>query len=191
MSFGLGFWAAAGAGGGAAGAYEQIATQLVSSSSASITFSSIPQTYKHLEVRFTCKTSSAASPISVQMWFNGDRSAVYASHNLFGEGSGVYSSVEAPANEIALPYGSISSQDNRYGAGIISVLDYVSTSKNKTTRSLQGVHGSNSAGESGIFLSSGLWRNTAAISSISFSSNAGSTRTIQSGSRFSLYGIKG
>jgi hypothetical protein len=172
-------------------AYEQIATQLVGSSSASITFSGIPTIYKHLQIRFTCKTSSASSPISIAMWFNGDTGANYSSHWIFGEGSGAYADNNAPGNQINLHNASISSQDNRYGAGVVDVADYSSVSKNKTAKSLHGVFGNGTAGESCISLSGGSWRNTAAISSISFASTGGGSRTIESGSRFSLYGIRG
>lgn len=189
MPIPLGIFAVAGAGGGGFG-YEQIATQLVSSSSATVTFSGISSIYKHLQIRFTCKTSSASLPIDLNMWFNGDTGANYTYHQLFGEGSNMFSSSVHPANAIALQNASISSQDNRFGAGIIDIPDYVNTNKFKTIKSLHGVVGQNTASNAQITLGSGFWRNTAAITSISFNSTGGASRTIESGSRFSIYGIR-
>lgn len=185
----LGIWATAGAGSASAGAYELISTQLVSSSVSSLTFSSIPSTYKHLQVRFTCKTSSASLPIAVAMWFNGDNTGNYSSHWMFGNGTSVYTDQASPTIQMNLYEASISSQDSRFGAAIVDIFDYTNTNTYTSARSLQGAVGG--TGAASVSMSSGNWRNTAAISSISFNSNGGGTRTIEAGSRFSLYGIKG
>jgi hypothetical protein len=72
---------------------------------------------------------------------------------------------------------------SEYSAAVIDILDYQGT-KNKTTRSLYGLHDAN---DKRIRLSSGLWMNTTAISSITISAASGNFTTA---SRFSLYGIK-
>jgi len=188
MPIPLGIFAVAGAGGGGA-TYEQIATQLVTSSVSSVIFSSIPATYKHLQIRFTCKSSSSGAAIDSWLRFNSDSGANYASHWIRGTGSAMSSSNYLPGNEILLKYGSISSNDSRFAGGIIDLLDYANTSKNKTVRSFQGaIFGSS---DQSVVLNSGLWRNTTAVTSIEYIANGGATRTIESGSRFSLYGIKG
>jgi hypothetical protein len=69
----------------------------------------------------------------------------------------------------------------------VDLLDAYSTTKNKTTRSLSG--GIVQSSESGVALSSGLWRSTSAITSATLLSGTGSNLSI--GSRFSIYGIKG
>jgi hypothetical protein len=68
--------------------------------------------------------------------------------------------------------------------GILDILDYGSTTKNKTVRLLQGFPGSLKI----IRLISGARYNTAAVTSVTFTAQAGSFTTA---SRFSLYGIKG
>jgi hypothetical protein len=68
-----------------------------------------------------------------------------------------------------------------FGAMIIDLPDYMSTTKNKTVRALAGT-------PSRVAMDSGLFIGTAAISSISLSANASSFAT---GSRLALYGIKG
>jgi hypothetical protein len=72
-----------------------------------------------------------------------------------------------------------------FGAGVIDILDAYSTTKNKTMRTLNGLSG----GEVNIRVGSGLWRNTNAITSVTIF-DADSTNLV-TGSRFSIYGIKG
>jgi hypothetical protein len=166
----------AGAGGGG-GAYESIATVTVSG--ATLTFSSIPSTYKHLQVR-ALFTSGGASIGGI---FNGDSAANYANHTLVGNGSAA--TAEGAANVSALLgtnffYGGF--PNSTFPASLIfDVIDYASTSKFKTIRAIAGMD-NNGASAPYIALGSGLWRSTSAVTSISF---AGVTGT------FSLYGIKG
>ena len=74
---------------------------------------------------------------------------------------------------------------NAFGAGVYDILDPYSTTKNKTTR-LFGGRGF-VTGDHKIVLASGLWRNTASVTSIDLVAND----NFVTGSRFSLYGIKG
>jgi len=67
---------------------------------------------------------------------------------------------------------------------VLDILDAYSTTKNKTIRSLSGMTG----GANNLQLYSGLWNNTAAISSLNIF--PGATNFV-AGSRFSLYGIRG
>ena len=69
------------------------------------------------------------------------------------------------------------------GVLILDVHDYASTSKNKTIRSLNG-NDQNGAGD--IYLTSGLWLSTAAVTSLTLFTSANYLNTT-----FSLYGIKG
>ena len=72
-----------------------------------------------------------------------------------------------------------------FGSGVIDILDAYSTTKNKTIRSLNGLSG----GEVAIRLSSGTWRNTNAVTSITLFDGDGAN--LVTGSRFSIYGIRG
>jgi hypothetical protein len=73
---------------------------------------------------------------------------------------------------------------NVFSAGFTDVLDPYSTTKNKTIRSLNG-----NIDQSFIFLWSGLWMDTSSLTSITLSSQ--NAANFVSGSRFSLYGIRG
>jgi hypothetical protein len=71
-----------------------------------------------------------------------------------------------------------------YGANVIDILDYANTNKYKTARGLGG-YDTNGGGE--ILFSSGNWRSTAAITSITLNTDATNWTTATT---FALYGIK-
>ena len=187
MPFSLGFWAAAGAGGGAAGAFEQISTTILTGNQASVSFSSIPSTYKHLQLRITLRSNTTGgSPLTLYGSINGS-GAGYANHNLSGINSAVSS--QSSFNDGGFVMRNLVPSNsgnaaNIYNAIVMDFVDYSSTSKNKTVRWLGGYSGATPA----ISLGSILWANTAAISSISIDDPAGAA---MAGSRFTLYGIKG
>lgn len=182
----LGFWAAAGAGGGAAGpSYEQITTTVLSGLSSNVSLSSIPATYKHLQLRMVLQTSSSSNQNRFAgLRLNGDTAANYSSHELGGDGAAVGSTsqfqsyMEFRTSGQALP---------GWAAHIVDILDYASASKFKTTKMLGGYVAGN--GNSYQQLASGNWRSTAAVNSIQIISLGGDA--FVAGSRFSVYGIKG
>lgn len=183
----LGILASAGAG-DSVPAYEQIATTLVSSASSTITFSSIPQTYKHLQIRLTAQNDSAAFSALVGFYLNGSQaSSTYTCHRMVGQGGSITPVSNEPTNNVLM--GAIYAGNFGgpwFSSVVIDILDYASTSKNTTTRFLMnGISGTNPH----ITYGSGLWLNTAAVTSISLASLSGGAYA--SGSRFSLYGIKG
>jgi hypothetical protein len=168
-------------------AYEPITAVTVPSGGlSSITISSIPQTYSHLQVRYLAKSGRSQTLAGqMVMRFNGSYAA--RGHNLYGDGATAFANSYVPAiGEFALAAtGSLSTTN--FGAGIIDFLDYANTNKNKTIRSLTGA---DINGSGNIFLSSQLINNTAAISSITFETLDGGTN-LQQYSSFALYGIKG
>jgi hypothetical protein len=120
------------------------------------------------------------------MRFNSDTAANYTVHNLYGAGSSVSS--EGAAN-LDRAYISIASgagaAANIYSGSVIDLLDFASTVKFKTARSLAGLHATSRF----IYLKSTLWRSTSAITTIQLLPDVGTA--IVAGSRFSLYGIRG
>ena len=162
--------------------YESIATASGTGSSNVITFSSIPSTYKHLQLRWIAR--SAGSNGSLQLQFSGDTGANYSYHELSGNGS---SASAGAATSLSFIYaGQYFSTANTYAAGVIDLLDYTSANKNKTLRT---VNGRDENGSGVVFMQSGAWLNSStAISSIVITGNGGNFAT---GSSFALYGIKG
>lgn len=161
------------------GDYQAIMTATVDSGGASsITFSSIPSTFKHLQIRYIGLGSTNGNPI---FRFNGDTgsNSDYTWHVLYGNGSNALAAAGAPTTFSYLGNINASAPD----AGVIDILDYADTNKYKTTRLLAGTD-TNGGGEVGLF--SGVYMKTNAISSITFSFTNFTQYT-----QFALYGIKG
>jgi hypothetical protein len=160
--------------------YESIATANPSAVS-TITFSSIPNTYKSLELRFSIIMTVAGQILKTQ--FNGDTASNYGIHVLGGNGSGTGVGANTPATSMTFGYGG-SLVGTYPNVGIMDVIDYANTTKFKTVKLILGGNNNTSTGD--IELDSGAWRSTAAITSLTFFTTAGTfTGTI------SLYGIKG
>jgi len=165
------------------GNYDSIQTVTVGTAQSSVTFTSIPNNYTHLEIRIFAKEVTGGSPpYNFQMQFNSDTTAAnYSTHSLLGTGAAA--SASGTANSGFCEIGYIGG--TYFNANIVSVLDYASTVKYKTSKALGG-YDQNGSGR--ILLSSGAWFNSAtAISSITFSSSTGN---IDQYSSFALYGIK-
>jgi hypothetical protein len=185
----FGVLSAAGAGGGPSGggAYELIQSSILTSDTASVTFSSIPEDYKHLQIRMVSRNPTNTGGALLRI--NGDTGSNYVSHRIYGFGGSVTSSaLESATNVDLIAFTSASlSSSTDFGAGVIDILDYTNTSKNTTIRGLGGREQGNGSTSDFIVLLSGLWINTSAVTSVSLTSEG----TFQTGSRFSLYGIRG
>jgi hypothetical protein len=167
--------------------YESIATTTLSSSNTTITFTSIPATFKHLQLRGIVRF--AGNDGGFGAYLNSDTTTSnYRSHRMGGNGSVAF----AGQIQDSFVGWTIATSGNTSGifTGIIfNFLDYASTSKYKTVRIFSG-HDGNGSGQ--INLSSILWENTSAISTITLNSrNQGSTSDFAQYSSFALYGIKG
>lgn len=160
--------------------YELISTQVLGGNASSVTFSSINTVnYKHLEIRYSALNTTNNSDLYIR--FNGDTASNYTGHQMYGNSAGVFTGYTASATGAWA--GAIGSVASIYAAGIIEIIDSFNTGKYKTIRNLAG-----SPSSSNIRLMSGAWNNTAAITSVTL---LPSTNSFATGSRFSLYGIKG
>jgi hypothetical protein len=165
--------------------FESIETVTVGSGgAASISFTSIPQTYTHLQIRGIAN-SGDASYIAAQ--FNGDTGTNYSNHAIYADDGGtLVGQANATTTNVQIARSNYVA-NSTFGAGVCDILDYANTNKNTTTRALAGNDTNGTAG--GVaFFSSGNWRNTAAITSILIFPTSGNFRQYSS---FALYGIKG
>ena len=181
-----------GAGGGGA-AYESIATVTAAGGESSISFTSIPSTYKHLQIRYIARNSSALSAFSTSplITFNSDTASNYAEHYLQGNGSAasaVGSGTGNPGIQLAATSLRNTSSSGIFGACIVDVIDYASTTKNTTVRYFGGVDTNTADTAWRVTLGSGVWLSTAAVTSLQLYPG---TSTWLAGATFSLYGIKG
>lgn len=173
-------------------AFDSIQTFAVGSGgSASITFSSIPATYKHLQIRCLIRGTVSAASFDVFMRFNGDTGSMYTGTQFYGDGAGTPDQNGlngGTAGPNAYPFYTMgdTGQSNVFGPGVLDIIDYANTGKYKIWKSLQGFDQNGSGGH--ILGRQGSYISLTAISSISLTPDSGS---FKENSHFALYGIKG
>lgn len=167
---------------------EPIATQLLTSTAATITFDNIPQGYKHLQLRSISRLNVSDTGTEITgINFNGDTGANYARHGVYGNST---VGANANASQTTSNSGQIiqrSTNTSVFSVGVMDILDYSSGNKFKTIRNLTGGDDNTAGGWVGFY--SGLWMNTAPITKIVLTPSAAINYGVNS--RFSLYGIKG
>ena len=185
MPIPLGILAVAGAGAGAAGAYDLLETVTLGSDTSSITFSNLNNysTYKHLQFRGVVQGAGA------NFWalrMNGSSATEYSYHNVFADGGSGFSQ-----NDYNQDWSIIShlplrgNESNTFLPFVADVLDFSNSTKNKNIRMHLGLV---SASITRIGLYEAQRANTAALTSLTF---LATNDNFSSGSRISLYGIKG
>lgn len=177
----------ASSGGVAGGDYESISTITVGSGgTGTITFSSIPSTYTHLQIRaLSLSSAGGTSPSSQYVQLNGSGASDYSSHLLIGDGASASALSSVSATVMYQGYNAPTGYSNVGAATIIDILDYADTNKYKTLRCLNGVDGN---GSGKVSLSSGSWRSTSAVTSVTIGVIGANLNQYSS---FALYGIKG
>jgi hypothetical protein len=170
------------------GAFDSLATVTVPSGGlASITFAAIPNTYKHLQLRGLARSTiaGAGNNIGMYMQFNSDTTSNYNWHELAGNGSITLAYGQADTGMNMNPHcpraGDTASS---FAGNVIDVLDYTNTNKNTTVRALAA---NDTNGGGWVHLTSGLWRSTAAVTSIVLSLESSNFAQY---SQFTLYGVK-
>ena len=171
------------------GAYDAIASTTLSATAASITFRGIPSTYTHLQIRAMAINTAGASGNYTILNFNGDTGNNYSWHYVMGDGANPYSGGNSATGSIRFDQVRQSTNNNSYPqVTVMDILDYGNTSKNTTTRALDGGDGN---GAGGVSLNSGAWYNTAAVTSLTLNAySSGSASTFGIYSSFALYGIR-
>ena len=165
--------------------YEPIATTTISSATASYTFSSIPATYTDLKLVTNIRSDRGGYSAELQIQINGNTGANYSHTGLFGDGTSATSSRIASGTYItASSIAGDLSDANLFTLTMIDFFSY-SGSTNKTILASSGSQPRLSENYSQRVV--GLFRSTAAITSITLSTNG---TNIMAGTVISLYGIK-
>ena len=159
--------------------YEAIATQTLGSAAASVTFSSIPGTYTDLVI--VCNTVRTTSLDNIGIRFNSDTGSNYSWTILKGNGTVASSDRRSNVTDIIF---NVYNADAP-AAGILQIQNYANTTTYKTALSR-----SSGAAAGYVYATVGLWRNTAAITSITLFDEGTTSAVINTGSTFTLYGIK-
>lgn len=182
---------------GAVGDYQSIATVTVGSGgSSSISFTSIPSGYQHLQIRGIARSTGAATYGTndvILFRLNSDSGTNYSSHYLVGGDNGSVTFAGGAAGQTYFNMGwnaSNSSPSNVFSTSVTDILDYSNTNKYKTLRMLSGyeTNNANSFGGNCLWYGSGGWYNTNAITSITMTYSGSNFAQYSS---FALYGIKG
>ena len=168
----------------AAGAtYTPLASTTIGTAVASYTFSSISGSYTDLVAIITASTSNASSQV-LGMTMNGDTTALYSTTRMYGNGTTASSDRFSAQNSVDVGY-----LAGTGGTGNSQTIVQIQNYSNATTyKSCLYRWNSENAGATLKYTAAGvgLWRNTAAITSLGFSFAAGN---ITAGSTFALYGI--
>ena len=166
--------------------YRPIETQTLGSAAATVTFSSILSTYTDLVLVANIQVNTGGGPI---VTFNADTGSNYSVTRLWGAGSSASSNRSSSQTGIDIGADAAASiTADIYTPYIFNIMNYSNSTTYKTSlltlRTATGGYG----GTGEVNQSVGLWRNTNAINSITLT--AAYSRNFQSGSSFTLYGIK-
>jgi len=166
--------------------YEPISTQTLSTAVATVTFSSIPQTYTDLICLVEGRDSRADFDDGVSIRFNSDTAANYSWMVLGGDGT---SGTSTRLNNTTSMLGRIISASATANARSNLILHINNYSNTTTYKTLLERFNEPPTGGADYFMALvlALWRNTAAITTLSFFSEGGNFNT---GCTFTLYGIK-
>ena len=169
-----------------AATYTLISSNVLASSAASVTFSTIPSTYTDLVLRISARNADAVFGRILRYTFNNNTGTVYSYTELSGSGT-----TAASNRAIGDAYGVLGSINgggttaNTFGSMEVYIPNYL-VSANKPVSSF-AVTELNSDVNNQIKIDADLFQSTTAISSIELFLNSGS---FVSGSSFYLYGIK-
>lgn len=164
--------------------YELIST-ITLTGTGTFSFTSIPQTYQHFQLRWSLRDSNASVTGNFRMRFNGNSSTIYR-WNFFVESAqgGTAAQFGTYANNT---FAGNNANGNWFGTGVIDIENATSSSLRKSINGLWGsIQNTSISGWPGYC--AGTWNNTAAINQIDiFTPGSGWAEK----SRVSLYGIKG
>lgn len=164
--------------------YTPLARTTLTTSSTTVTFSSIPQTYTDLVL--VMQPSSDVGDENVGIRFNGDTGGNYSYTRIGANNTAGSISSNRLTNFSRINTTEATGTSTNLGNLVIlsNIMNYANTATYKTALNRSGQQGGT---YNGVELFAGLWRNTAAITSITVMQ--GSTRTFLAGSTFTLYGI--
>jgi hypothetical protein len=180
--------------------YESIATITAAGGESTLSFTSIPSTYKHLQVRGIHRVSGSFYTGDVFMRVGAgsiDSGNNYSNHIIVGDGTSAAAAGGGSRSSV-MGFDYYNSVGNlattgMFAACVIDLLYYENTNKYKTMKFLEGREINRNDTDSRVYFESGLWQSFSAISNVQFAclNGAGSAGTFIAGTTFALYGIKG
>jgi hypothetical protein len=168
---------------GAAPTYVKIANQTLSTTSASVTFSNIPQGYTDLRVVLQVK-NSVGDGYAAQLQYNSDTASNYSWTGAAGYAGSSANSFRASSVAVQKVGFTSATSGSAWTSINIDILNYTNPTTFKSCLSRSNSVDTNSY----VFMMVGLWRSTQPITSLTFTSE--SSGTFAAGSTFTLYGIE-
>jgi hypothetical protein len=175
------------------GSYDAIGfVDVGSGGQSTVTFSSIPGTYKHLQLRLYARGAYVGGNFNnnILVRFNSDSGSNYTRHLLYAQNNSGALAFAAANTTSAFAGASPNAStgiSNVFASGVTDILDYTDTNKFKTVKTLQG-YDTNGGANQRVSLESSVWRSTSAVTSITITSD-NADNWVQYSS-FALYGIK-
>jgi hypothetical protein len=158
--------------------YEPLATNTLTTATATITFSSISGSYTDLVLVVNAKSTTGG--VDLSMRFNSDTASNYSKTNLYGDATAATSTRQSNQTQANLNLaGYVATTFGTHQ--IAQIINYANATTYKTYLSRAG---NVSVGVDAIV---GTWRSTSAITTIALFVSGD---TFASGSTFTLYGIK-
>ena len=157
--------------------YVALATATLTSGATSVTFSSIPATYRDLVIITNIGRNAGSAALLIR--FNGDTGSNYSNVTMYGDGSSTTSNTNGITDWLPLGWNANLGTALNF-VGIAHIQDYSATDKHKT------VLARSNRADRGTEAIAGRWASTSAISTIL----VGNIADAIAGSTVSLYGIE-
>ena len=122
------------AAGGGAGAFDLLETQILTSSTSSVTFSGLGSysNYKHLHLRTLLRTDNNQTSAGARLRINGDSATNYSMHSLFGYSGGVASNSQYFSLDGGLLRAAGNTEtSNSFAVNTVDILDFSSSNKGR------------------------------------------------------------
>jgi hypothetical protein len=159
--------------------YTPLATVTLGASASSVTFSSIPATYRDLIIVDSSRSARVSTVDFLLFRVNGDTGSNYSRVAMYNVSNTPTSVAQTLTVFTADTRTAANSTANTFGIGVSQIMDYSATDKHKTVLI-------RTSAPNFTYASANRWANTAAITSINLFMENGN---IAAGSTFSLYGV--
>ena len=162
--------------------YVKIATTTISSASSAVTFSNLPQNYTDLYLVLSVRANSAPTSFGTGIRFNGDTGSNYSRTYTYGYGPSTGGGREV--NQTRIFYSSGTNTASQFNLIKIHLLNYSNSIAYKTVVA----RNDDKADVTGM--TSGVWRNSSAITSITITPYDDNSTGFAVGTTFNIYGIE-
>lgn len=161
--------------------YFALANVTITTPQSTLTFGSIPSSYRDLRLVVSAKHTNASRYTTFRV--NGDTGSTYGAMQMFGDGSTNQGASYSASTRFVLNNNYFESSSS-FAIGVIDFLDYAATDKHKNLLWRSGL------ASTVVNTACGRWASLSAITSVVLDSTDGGSNTFAAGTTFTLYGVK-